>query len=168
VPFFGTSIAVAGEEEVGSIRLGYVLNLVNGDEFWAEKGGGAFLNGQRIRTPEDDVLKLVAFEAQSPQTELRKLLPLLEAARKTRCFGAIALDLAYLAGGSISVLANSAPSRSFDYAAGYLLVKEAGGIFTDFSGSPIEGEKLSLKRGASLLASGNRALHERALRLLHG
>jgi myo-inositol-1(or 4)-monophosphatase len=167
VPFYCSSIAVAEGDTIGSISLSYVINLLTGDEFWAEKGKGAFFNGERISTQADDVLNLVAYEAQNPKGDIPKIMGLLGEARRTRCLGATALDLAYLAYGAVSVFVSPAPSRSFDFAGGWLLVKEAGGVFTDTAGNSIEHVEAGLNRSAPLLASGNRALHERALRLLH-
>jgi len=166
IPFYCTSIAVAEGKSVGDIYLSYVLNLINGDEFWAEKGGGAFLNGEKIVTQKDDIFYLTAYEAQSPRNDVSRIMPLLSESRKTRCFGATALDIAYLASGSISVFANPSPSRSFDFAGGWLLVQEAGGVFTDMQGNPIDNVEVSLKKSTSLLVSGNAKLHEKALKLL--
>lgn len=166
IPFFCSSIAVADGDDIGSIKASYVINLINGDEFYAEKGRGSFLNGERIMTQTDEEFYLIAYEAQSPQRDIERILPLLSKAFKTRCLGATALDLAYLSRGSISVFVNPSPSRSFDFAGGYLLVKEAGGVFTDIEGNAIEGIEIGLKKSAPLLASANNTLHERALRLL--
>jgi len=166
VPFYCTSIAVVDGNKVGDIGLAYVLNLINGDEFWAEKGKGAFLNRERIVTQQDDILYLTAYEAQSPAKDISSIIPLLSESRKTRCFGATALDIAYLACGSISVFANPSPSRSFDFAGGWLLVQEAGGVFTDMQGNPIDNIEVSLKKSTSLLVAGNARLHEKALKLL--
>jgi len=166
IPFFCTSIAVAEGKTVGGIHLSYVLNLINGDEFMAEKGKGAFLNGKRIFTQKDNILYLAAYEAQSPATDIPRIIPLLSAARKTRCLGATALDIAYLARGAVSVFANPSPSRSFDFAGGWLLVEEAGGVFTDMKGDAINNVEISLKKSTSLLVSGNAGLHDKALRLL--
>jgi len=166
IPFFCTSIAVVDGNTVGDIESAYVVNLINGDEFWAEKGKGAFLNGERMTTQKDDIFYLIAYEAQTPDKDIARIIPLLSESRKTRCLGATALDLSYLAYGAISVFANPSPSRSFDFAGGWLLVKEAGGIFTDMKGNPIESIEIGLKKSTSLLVSGNRRLHEKALRLL--
>lgn len=166
IPFYCTSIAVAEGNTIGDVRLSYVLNLINGDEFWADKGKGAFFNGERIATQQDDVLYLTAYEAQSPARDIPDILPLLTESRKTRCLGATALDLAYLANGSISVFANPSPSRSFDFAGGWLLVQEAGGVFTDMDGILIHSVEIGLKKSTSLLVSGNAKLHEKALRSL--
>lgn len=166
IPFYCTSIAVADGKNIGTIYLSYVLNLVNGDEFWAEKNKGAFLNGEKILTQEDDVFYLTAYEAQSPAGDIPGIVPLLTASRKTRCLGATALDIAYLARGAISIFANPAPSRSFDFAGGWLLVQEAGGTFTDMEGNRINNVEISLQKSTPLLVAGNKRLHEKALRLL--
>ena len=166
IPFYCTSIAVVNGNSVGDIELSYVLNLINGDEFHAEKGLGTFLNGERITTQRDDEFYLVAYEAQSPPKDVPAIMPLLSKSRKMRCLGSTALDLAYLAYGAISLFANPSPSRSFDFAGGWLLVKEAGGIFTDMKGNTIETVEVSLRKSTPLLVAGNKALHEKALRLL--
>ena len=166
IPFYCTSIAVVDGNTLGDIDLAYVVNLINGDEFWAEKGKGAFFNGRRIFTQKDDVFYLIAYEAQSPSKDIQRIMPLLSKSRKTRCLGATALDLAYLALGAISIFVTPSLSRSFDFAGGWLLSREAGGIFTDIKGKGIETLEVSLKKSSSLLVSGNKKLHEKALRLL--
>jgi myo-inositol-1(or 4)-monophosphatase len=168
VPFYCTAIAVAEGDDVASVTKGYVINLVTGDEFWAEKGKGAFFNGRRMSCQKDDVFYFVAYEAQMPGRDLPHLMPLLAGARKARCFGALALDLCYVAYGAFSVFAAIVPSRSFDYAAGYLMVKESGGVVTDITGKGIEHVKTGLQDRTSLLTAGNQKLHEAALKLLHG
>jgi myo-inositol-1(or 4)-monophosphatase len=166
IPFYCTSIAVVNGNTLGDIEIAYVINLINGDEFWAEKGKGAFLNEEKIITQKDDTFYLIAYEAPSPHRDITMIVPLLAESRKTRCFGATALDLAYLASGAISVFVTPSPSRSFDFAGGCLLVKEAGGIFTDIKGDSIGKVEVSLKKSTPLLVSGNERLHEKALRLL--
>ena len=166
IPFYCTSIAVADGAKIGGVSLAYIMNLLTGDEFWAEKGKGAFFNGERIYTQKDDTIYLIAYEAQSPKNDIPKIMKLLGEAWRTRCLGAMAMDIAYLAYGAASVFVTPSPSRSFDFAGGYLLVKEAGGIFTDINGNSIDDTELGLNRSAPLLASGNMQLHEKALKLL--
>lgn len=168
VPFYCTSIAFSNGETLGDVTLSYIINLVNGDEFWAEKGFGAWLNGSRIHAQGDDILSLVSFEAPVPGKDIPPIIPLLSHSRKTRCMGATALDLAYLASGASSVFVTPSLSRSFDFAGGWLLVKEAGGVITDTSGAQIENTILGLGKSSSLLAAGNPQLHRRALELLSG
>jgi myo-inositol-1(or 4)-monophosphatase len=168
IPFYCTSIAVASGQRIKDITLAYVINLATGDEFWAQRDKGAFLNAGAVSTQKDLVLYLVAYEAQNPGKDIPAVLPLLSRSRKTRCLGATALDLACLAAGAVSVFVTPAPSRSFDFAGGWLLVKEAGGVFTDLDGNPLDEVELGLKRASPLIASGNEGLHQEALRLLAG
>lgn len=166
IPFFCTSIAAADGNTIGDVNLSYIINLINGDEFWAEKGAGAFFNGKQIHTQKDDKFYLIAYEAQRPEKDIPRIVNLLSNANKTRCLGATALDLAYLSNGAISVFVSPSPSRSFDFAGGWLLVEESGGIITDTKGNAIDNVKLDLKRSSSLLASGNQQLHKKAIELL--
>lgn len=168
IPFYCSSIAVAEKDNIGSISLAYIINLLTGDEFWAEKDKGAFFNGERIYTQKDNVFYLIAYESPSPKKDIPRMIRLLSEARRTRCFGATALDLAYVAYGSVSVFLTPSPSRSFDFAGGYLLIKEAGGVFSDTDGNPIEQMEIGLKRSVPILAAGNKQLHEKALKLLYG
>jgi myo-inositol-1(or 4)-monophosphatase len=167
IPFYCTSIAIADGNTVGDIELAYVLNLISGDEFWAEKGKGAFMQGGRISSQKDEVFSVVAYEAQSPRRDIPQIMPLLREARKTRCLGATALDLSYLAKGSVSIFANPSLSRCIDFSGGWLIVREAGGIFTDMEGTLIDKIGLGLKKSTPLLVSGNEKLHEKALNLLN-
>lgn len=166
IPFYCASIAAAEGKTLGDIRYAYVLNLISGDEFWAERAAGAFLNGKRLLARQDEELYLTAYEAQSPARDMPLILPLLAKSRKTRCLGATALDLSYLASGAVSTFISPSPSRSFDFAAGYLIVKEAGGVFTDMDGKDIKDVPLGLGRSSTLLVSLNERLHLKALQIL--
>lgn len=167
IPFYCASIAVADGGHMSDVNMSYVINLISGEEFWAQKGQGAYLGGNPCKPQTDDALWVVAYECQVPHKDLPAIMPLISAFRRTRCLGATALDLAYLSSGAISVFVTPAPSRSFDFAGGWLLVKESGGIITDLSGQDLGGVELGLKRASAILASGNASLHEAVLRLLN-
>lgn len=166
IPYYCSSIAVAHGRSLGDVAFSYIINLVSGEEFWAESSKGAFLNGRRVATRKDDSILLVAYEASNPGRDIPRVMRLLSASRRTRCLGAAALDLAYLASGAASVFVFPTPTRSFDFAAGWHLVKEAGGVVTDLSGRGLEDVQLGLERASPVLASCNRKVHERALELL--
>ncbi len=166
IPLFCTSIALARGERVEDLCLSYIINLLSGDEFWAERGKGAWRNGSRLSTQADDSVRVVIYETQNPGRDLRRILPLLSLADRTRCLGSTALDLAFVASGGVSIYVNPSPSRSFDFAGGLLLVREAGGIVTDIKGDDIGGIELSIRRSVPLLVSGNEGLHKKALSAL--
>jgi myo-inositol-1(or 4)-monophosphatase len=166
LPFYCASLSVAEGDTVNDIVQGYVINLLSGDEFWAEKGRGAFFNGERMHSQQDDIMRVVAFEAQVPSRDIPLVLPLLQTARRVRCLGAVALDLALVAYSSISVFYAHTASRSIDFGAGVLLVRESGGVVTDSSGNAIDDATLGLHRSVNLLAAGNGYLHELALQAI--
>jgi len=166
VPFFATSLALLDGETLSTLAVGYVVNLAAGDEFWAIRGQGAYKNGSRIRTPTTDAITIVAYEASDPAQDLLRIFPLIAQAKRTRCFGSTALDLAHLASGAFSVFATATASRTFDYAAGMLIVKEADGVITDLEGMLLDHIKAGLGRTVPLLASKNDATHVKALDIL--
>ncbi len=166
ITLYSTSIALIDGDCIGRVSAGYVLNLVSGDEFWAVKGKGAFMNGAPVRTQQDTGLKVINYETQTPRLDIPAIMPLLALFNRTRCLGSTALDMAFLSQGAVSVLVIPSPSRSFDFAAGYLLIKEAGGIVTDTSGRKIEDVEIGVRRATPLLASANEEIHRKALRVL--
>lgn len=167
LPLFSTSIALVEGETLEHTTIGYVINLVNGDEFWAVKGKGSFFNERAIKTQGDEEFRVIAYEAQTPKVDIPNILPLLLLFRRARCLGSIALDMALLAKGTLSMFITPTRSRSFDFASGYLLAKEAGGIITDINGNKIDDTPAGLERTSNLLASGNEKLHEKALEALN-
>ena len=169
VPYFATSIAVLDGNMLDDIIAGYVLDLPNGREYWAIKGEGAWCNNEKIicQNQNNDELGMVAFEASVPSKDIARMLTLLTSSRKVRCMGAVALDLALMAAGAVDVLAIATPSRSFDYAAGMLILKEAGGIITDLTGGELKGISAGIERTVPLLAASNKILHQKAVELLN-
>jgi myo-inositol-1(or 4)-monophosphatase len=163
IPFFSTSLALLDGKTLGTLSAAYVVNLAASDEFWAVRGKGAYKNDRLITTPVTPGITIVAFEASSPSHDIPRIMPLLAAAKRTRCFGSTALDLAYLASGGMSAFVTATASRAFDYAAGMLILKEAGGVITDLSGANLDHIEAGLQRTVPLLASKNEAAHATAL-----
>ncbi|MBF0541985.1 MAG: hypothetical protein HQK91_11115 [Nitrospirae bacterium] len=167
IPFFCTSIAAADGDTIGDINLCYIINLISGDEFWAEKDSGAFLNEGRIFTSKSEKIEVVLYETHNTTKDMQRLLPLFKQSHRIRCFGTIAMDLSYLSMGAASIAINPSKSRTFDFGGGWLLVKEAGGIFTDTNGSDISKVKLGLGHETNYIASANITIHQKALELLN-
>lgn len=164
LPMFCTSIAVASGTTLDDVFMGYIVNLISGDEFWAVKGCGAcYFNGNKKHTKTDDNIEMVLYESQRPSEELPRMNRLFSYTVRTRCLGATALNLAHVAAGSVSLFVTLSKSRSFDFAAGYLIVKEAGGICTDAEGRDIGGIHTGLGKTNTILASANARVHAKAL-----
>jgi myo-inositol-1(or 4)-monophosphatase len=136
-PVFAVSI---GLEHDGKMLLGVVYDPVRSEMFTAEDGQGAWLNGLPIhvssRTWDDGCLIATGF----PFRKKDLLDTYLEAFRRVflrsggiRRAGAAAIDLAYVAAGRCDGFFEFGLSP-WDVAAGSILIREAGGVVTDFAG----------------------------------
>jgi len=167
IPFFSTSIAFADGGNIKNLKTGYIINLINSDEFWAIREEGAFLNGERIKTKSEEKPLIISFEVSNPDLIGEDILPLFKMATRVRCFGSTALDLAYLSMGAVSLFITPTPSRIFDFSAGILIAKEAGAVVTNISGNPIENLPVQITTKTTLLVSANENIHKKALSILN-
>jgi myo-inositol-1(or 4)-monophosphatase len=134
-PFVAVSIGICKDRVP---ELGFVLDPVRQELFWAVKGEGAYLNGERIRVRSAAKVSDALIATGFPFRAKGLLDPYLEVFRNVfhkvsgiRRAGAAALDLAYVAAGRVDGFWEPALSP-WDIAAGSLLVSEAGGIVDDF------------------------------------
>ena len=134
LPFFCCSLAFATDEKLSSITDAAITNLSNGDIYWASKGKGAFLNDKSISVhKEKPVYKVVGINTSaSPPELIDRFTHIFEKHHHIRHLGANALEMAFFAQGLIDVFIDFRKKiRIQDIAAGYLLVKEAGGLLMD-------------------------------------
>jgi myo-inositol-1(or 4)-monophosphatase len=136
-PFVAISIAVAKDKE---LTLGFVLDPVRGELFSARRGAGAYLNGVKINARMDAGLEDSLIATGFPFRARHLIEPYLNCFRGVfskvsgiRRAGSAALDLAYVAAGRVDGFWEALLSP-WDVAAGSLLVKEAGGMVSDFWG----------------------------------
>lgn len=126
----------------GEPVFGLVYDPYRDDLFVAEKGNGAFLNGESINVSSRELdVSVVAF-GTTPYRKKEYCEKGFGIARNIfmncadiRRSGSAALDMAYVACGKLDAFFECLLSP-WDYAAGYVLVKEAGGIVTEFDGAP--------------------------------
>ncbi len=137
-PVFSVSIGV---EHNGEMVAGVIYDP-NADElFFAEKGRGAFLNGKKIHVSHADTLitslLVTGFPYNvntNPDHAVEHFVNFLMEGQGVRRLGSAALDLAYIAAGRLDGYWE-VTLHPYDKAAGVLLVKEAGGVVTDFRGN---------------------------------
>ena len=141
VPIWAVNIALARE---GRVIAGVTYNPVMNEMFWAEKGGGAFFNGQPMRVStrkvmEDAVIAVgIPFAPKPEHDRFRREMELLtKKVAGVRRLGAGAIDLAYVAAGRFDAYWEQKVS-AWDMAAGAILVEEAGGIISDTHGRPLD------------------------------
>ena len=141
-PFHCVSIAVAGGRTMGDVEVGYIHDLGCGDEWWALRGQGAFLNGKQLE-PIDPAaaVEMLGIESANPKLLAPNAQALADSgARRIRALGAIALTLCNVAASRLDGMISLAPCRSVDAAAGQLIVREAGGAvaFPDADADPLK------------------------------
>ena len=146
-------MSIALEDEDG-LAVGVVHSPISGETFHAVRGEGAFL-GERVlhvRDPRPLEQALVAtgfsYEPERRAVQADVIRELLPRARDIRRAGAAALDLAWLAAGRVDAFFERGLKR-WDWAAGRLLVEEAGGAV---EGSRTTGRSWSPRRAPELLA----------------
>jgi myo-inositol-1(or 4)-monophosphatase len=142
-PSFSVSIAMA---RGGRLECGAVYDPLHDHLFWAERGQGAWLNDRPLRVSDRDALAEAILLLDWPRDQeirqwsaraLTTLVPLTEAVRST---GSAALSLCYLAAGWADLYFQYT-LKSWDVAAGILLIEEAGGLVTGMDGRPYDLEQ---------------------------
>ena len=127
IPFFALSIAVADGETMGDVHTGFVHDFGSGEEWTARRGGGAFLNGERLGAVRPkDAIEILSFEATRSNLIARDAPKVAELAYRLRIMGSLALSLCHLAAGRVDGVCSLKGARSVDIAAAQLLVHEAG------------------------------------------
>jgi myo-inositol-1(or 4)-monophosphatase len=162
--FRHSSISVAYGKD-GKILLGVVMNPYTNEIFHAVKGKGAYLNNKRIHVSGHGIKDSLVLFGTSPSTNdthdrtfdiLKHVFLNTKDIRRT---GSAALDLGYIAAGRADFFFELI-LHPWDYAAGIILIQEAGGIISDFNGndlplvrpsSVVAGNPLSYKDGIKLL-----------------
>jgi myo-inositol-1(or 4)-monophosphatase len=125
LPFYSTSLALMRPD--GVITSGVVVDIPLKRCFYAEKGKGAFVDGERIRTRPyiEDEAVFSSFLGPNAMEENRTILSW---PKRGRYFGSISLELCFVAKGALDLFALfSRIPRIMDIAAGHLILKEAGG-----------------------------------------
>ncbi len=163
LPFYSISIAL---EKEGELVLGVVYAPALKQLFYAEKGNGAFVGDIPIHVSEtrelDNAVMATGFaclRAGLQNNNLPIFNEIVPKLRDIRRFGSAALDLCYTALGSLDGFWEM-NLNVYDIAAGIVILKEAGGVVTDFTGGRQFPEKG--------IAAANKDLHNELIRILTG
>jgi myo-inositol-1(or 4)-monophosphatase len=164
IPHFAVNIAL--EREGAGVVAGLTYNPIANEMFWAEKGKGAFLNGEkrlrvaaRRKLEESLIATGIPFAGRPGHgVFLKELHQISQRVSGVRRFGSAALDLAWVAAGRYDGFWERG-LKPWDMAAGWLIVLEAGGVVTT-----ADGEFFSLADGTLLAA--NPELHPQYLERL--
>lgn len=162
--FRHSSISVAYGKD-GEILLGVVMNPYTEDIFHAVKGQGAYLNNRRIHVSDHGIKDSLVLFGTSPSTSdthdktFNLLKHVFLNTKDIRRTGSAALDLGYIAAGRADFFFEVI-LHPWDYAAGIIIIKEAGGMISDF-----DGNDLPLDKPSSVVA-GNPDSYKDGIKLL--
>jgi myo-inositol-1(or 4)-monophosphatase len=148
LPHHAISIAVADGDTMADVVFGFVYDFGPAEEWSAQRGAGAWLNGGRL-DPEigerryDGRLEVLGIESADPRWVAASIDALVGTAHRLRALGTIASSLCQVAGARFDGMVSLRNSRGVDSAAAQLIVREAGGFvsfpgFADPLGAPLD------------------------------
>lgn len=164
LPIFGCSIALAKKD---TVIAGVVYNAVADEMYYASVGGGAFLNSKPIHVSNSQTLQQSILITGFYYDRGQKMIDCLERIKQfffkpimgLRRLGAAALDLCFVAAGRAAGFWEF-ELNPWDFAAGILVVAEAGGLVTDKENNPVKLEK-------SYIVASNSKIHSQMLEVLN-
>jgi myo-inositol-1(or 4)-monophosphatase len=169
IPFFSFSLAVAEGATMGDVVFGYVYDFGSGEEWTAERGAGAFLNGARLGAQQPkDTIEILSFEGTTTSAIAAQVANVLGAAARLRVMGSLALSLCHLAAGRVDGVVSLKAARSVDIAAAQLLVRESGLAIELFEDPPFASAPLDLGARSRLAAAGSPELVQELAAALGG
>jgi myo-inositol-1(or 4)-monophosphatase len=160
-PVTAVSIGLQYQREM---IIGAVFDPFRNERFTAAKGGGAFLNGEKINVSKTDTMGSALIATGFPFKQKDLIDPYLSLFKKVlvevsdlRRPGAASIDLSYIACGRFDGFFEIGLAP-WDCAAGALMIKEAGGIITNFGG----GDDIF---ATGNIVAGNPLMHELLMKM---
>lgn len=157
VPYFSTSLALLRD---GEVVLGVIYDPLRDECFSAEKGKGASLNGELLQVPKS----LPPFRRTIALVDFKRLSSALASRLATeppygsqRSFGSGALDWCMIATGRCQLYLHGG-QKLWDYAAGQLILTEAGGFSSNLEGERVLQHSLDTR---SVVAASSQELYTR-------
>lgn len=157
MPHFCTSIAL---EREGEIVAGVIYNPATDELFAAERGQGAFSNDTRMRVAARREMVECLVSTNIPRhgqkghaRHMQEQALIMKETAGIRCSGSTALDLAYVAAGRLDGIWQRGP-QAWDFAAGIIMLREAGGFVSAIDGSPN-------MFGSGTILAGNERIHKK-------
>jgi myo-inositol-1(or 4)-monophosphatase len=171
IPFYATSIAVSTEATLNSIHTALVADLVHDVTYTAQKGKGAHRNNEEIAPSKETRLEEtvigIDLNTHKMQTISPNVTSLLRTTKHIRHHGANALELCYVADGTLDAFVDiRGKLRTTDMAGAWLILREAGAIVATPENKPLD-VKLDPKQRVKLVAAATREIYESMLKLMN-
>jgi len=159
IPYFSFSLAVAAGGTMADVGFGYVYDFGTGEEWTAERGAGARLDGELLRAPPPkETLEILCFEGTTTRAIAERIAGLDGVAGRIRVMGSLALSLCHLAAGRVDAVCSLKSARSVDIAAAQLLLHEQGLAIELVDDPPFASAPLDLVMRSRAVAAGSEKL----------
>jgi myo-inositol-1(or 4)-monophosphatase len=158
IPYFALSVAVAEGDTIDDVVFGYVYDFGANEEWTAVRGGGAFLDGEPLTGRPKDFIEFLSIEATRAALVLDRLEHLAPLTDRVRIMGAQAITFCHLAAGRTDAVVCLRPSRTVDFAAAQLLVRERGFSILAVDGPELGAIPLDLVPRSRICAAGSAEL----------
>jgi myo-inositol-1(or 4)-monophosphatase len=170
LPFYASSIAVSDKPALSAVYVALVTDLFHDTTYTAQKGKGAYRDCEKITPSTLGSLEEAVIGLDLNTYKVKEIAPqltnLIQETKHIRHFGANALELCYVADGTTDAFIDiRGKLRTTDAAAGFLILKEAGGIITTPEGYALD-VKLDPKQKLKFIATGNTQIHKIILSLI--
>jgi myo-inositol-1(or 4)-monophosphatase len=158
IPYFSLSLAVAEGPTMADVTFGFVHDFGAGEEWVAERGGGARLDDVPLDGPgPKETIEILSLEGTTTEAIAGVVTALRGVAHRVRVMGSLALSLCHLAAGRVDAVCCLKPARSIDIAAAQLLVRERGYAIELFEDPPFGDAPLDLGQRSRVVAAASTA-----------
>ena len=164
LPFSANVIAVSRGPWLKDVEPAVVSDIIHDITYTAQKNGGAFKNGKKIKPSETSDMADVVIGVDLNTIKIEEFIPklkgLFNAGKHFRHFGANALEICYVADGSTDAFIDiRGKLRVTDMVASQLILREAGGIIVTPDGEELN-VPLAATQRLSFIAASNKKLYE--------
>lgn len=168
IPFYSVCLSLAKfktELTTESLIVGVVKDVVRGTTYYGVKNKGAYCNSEKISPTKKSTVETVSFYVYGPKADPKFYR--LPRKLKTRTLGCVGLEMCYVASGLLDAFIDVRNLlRITDLSASYVILKEANAVVTNLTGEQFL-EDLRYMSGLSLIASGNKFIHDQILKLMN-
>jgi myo-inositol-1(or 4)-monophosphatase len=159
MPVFATSIALATGPTLGDVALGLVRDHGTGEEFVAERGRGAWLDGRPLTGPGGP-LRILMVEGASPERVAPLAAGLGGRVRRLRALGSLAISICAAAARRGDAAVGMGAARSVDVAAAQLVAREAGMVVGMPAPKDLAAFGVGLEGRRRIVAAWDRETHD--------
>ena len=170
IPFMATAIAVSKAPYLKDVETALVSDIFHNVTYTAQRDQGAFRSGKKIKPSQTSSLEEAVVDVDFNTLRLGELVAKLEGVltrtRHLRHLGANALEICYVADGTIDAFIDiRGKLRVTDVAASYLIILEAGGTMVTPEGTELNVPLVATQRVA-FIAAANRRIYQNIKKFL--